>query len=348
MSSFRDLDRHFGGLKPETVASLVGIAEAHGREEVSRRQTPSGLETLRQVALIQSTESSNAIENVRAPRARIEALVAQRTTPQNRSEQEIAGYRDVLGLIHINRTNIPFMPKYVEQLHGSLYRYTGDTTAGHWKKLDNKVQEERADGSWVERFAPVSAADTPEAMDDLHKRFERELGEATYPPLLLCAAYILDFTVIHPFRDGNGRMSRLIMLWLLYVIGYDIGRFISIEKLIDDTKDSYYDALGQSTVGWHAGEHDLGPWTGYFLGILLAAYREFESRANILVGRGSKKALIMTFIDSSLTDEFTVSQVRQAAPGVSDAYISKVLAELKKSGAVTSLGAGRGARWRRL
>ena len=348
MSSFRDLASHFGALEPGTVASLVSIAEARGREEVSRRQSPAGLETLRQVALIQSAESSNAIENIRAPRARIEALVAERTTPKNRSEQEIAGYRDVLGLIHANRSDIPFEPRYVEQLHGDLYKYTGDTTAGRWKRLDNKVQEERPDGSWVERFTPVSAAATPEAMRDLHERFRRALADGTYDPLLLCAAYVLDFTVIHPFRDGNGRMSRLITLWLLYIVGHDVGRFISIEKLIDDSKESYYETLGQSTEGWHSGRHDLGPWTGYFLGILIAAYREFKSRANVLVGRGSKKALITTFIDSLLADEFTVSAVRQAAPGVSDAYISKVLGELKKAGVLEPIGTGRGARWRRL
>lgn len=348
MSSFRDLARHFGALEPGTVASLVSIGEARGREEVSRRQSPAGLETLRQVALIQSTESSNAIENVRAPRARIEALVAERTTPKNRSEQEIAGYRDVLGLIHANRADIPFEPRYVEQLHGDLYGYTGDTTAGHWKRLDNKVEEERPDGSRVERFTPVSAALTPDAMRDLHERFGRALAGGTYDPLLLSAAYVLDFTVIHPFRDGNGRMSRVITLWLLYIVSHDVGRFVSIEKLIDDSRESYYEALRQSTEGWHSGTHDLGPWTGYFLGILIAAYRELESRANVLVGRGSKKALITTFIDSLLADEFTVSAVRQAAPGVSDAYISKVLGELKKAGVLEPIGTGRGARWRRL
>jgi Fic family protein len=348
VSSFRDLARHLGALKPSTVASLVSIAEARGREAVSRHQSPAGLETLRQVALIQSTESSNAIENIRAPRARIEALVAERTAPKNRSEQEIAGYRDVLGLIHTNRADIPFEPRYVEQLHGNLYRYTGDTTAGHWKKLDNKVQEEHPDGSWVERFTPVSAAATPEAMRDLHERCARELAERTYDPLLLCAAYVLDFTVIHPFRDGNGRMARLITLWLLYVVGHDVGRFISIEKLIDESKESYYETLHQSTDGWHSGEHDLAPWTGYFLGILIAAYREFESRTTAIVGRGSKKALITTFIDSLMTDEFTVAAVRRAAPGVSDAYISKVLGELKKAGLLEPIGTGRGARWRRL
>ncbi|HEX5852619.1 MAG TPA: Fic family protein [Solirubrobacteraceae bacterium] len=348
MSSFQDLARHFGALEPGTVASLVVIAEARGREDLSRQQSPAGLETLRQVALIQSTESSNAIENIRAPRARIEALVAERTTPRNRPEQEIAGYRDVLGLIHANRADIPFEPRYVEQLHGDLYRYTGDTTAGHWKRLDNKVQEERPDATWVDRFTPVAAADTPAAMRDLHERFQRALADNTYPPLLLCAAYIFDFTVIHPFRDGNGRMSRLITLWLLYIIGHDVGRFVSIEKLIEGSKDSYYETLSLSTMGWHDGEHDLTRWIDYFLGILIAAYSEFERRAITVLGRGSKKALITTFIDSLLVDEFAVAEVRRAAPGVSDTYISKILGELKKAGTLEPIGTGRGARWRRL
>jgi Fic family protein len=348
VQSLRDLDRHFGALTPRAVASLTNIAEGRGREEVFRYQSPAGLETLRQVALIQSTEASNAIENIHAPRARIEALVAERTTPKNRSEQEIAGYRDVLALIHANRADIPFEPRYVEQLHGTLYRYAGDRDAGHFKQFDNTVQEELPDGSRVDRFTPVSAADTQDAMRQLHKNFARALADGTYSPLLLCAAYVLDFTVIHPFRDGNGRMSRLITLWLLYIVGYDVGRYISIEKLIDNTKETYYEALRRSTDGWHQGEHDLGPWTDYFLGILIAAYGEFESRASMLVGRGSKKMLITSFIDSLLADEFTVSAVRENAPGVSDAYINKVLAELKHAGIIESLGTGRGARWRKL
>jgi Fic family protein len=347
MSSFSDLPRHFGALPPTTVASLTGIAEARGREAASRNQNPAGLETLRSIAVIQSTEASNAIENIRAPRARIEALVTERTTPQNRSEQEIAGYRDVLALIHTNRADIPFEPRYVEQLHGILNRYVGDRDSGHWKRMDNKVEEERPDGTKAERFTPVSAALTPKVMQDLHEEFLRALEAGTYSPLLLCAAYVLDFTVIHPFRDGNGRMSRLITLLLLYIVGHDVGRYISIEKLIDDSKETYYEALGQSTVGWHDAEHDLEPWTGYFLGILIAAYSDFESRANLLVGRGSKKALITTFVDSLMVDEFTIADVRQAAPGVSDAYIKKVLSELKKAEIVESLGTGRSARWRR-
>jgi Fic family protein len=347
-SSFCDLARHFGALPPSTVASLTSIAEARGRAEVFRHQNPAGLETLRRVALIQSTEASNAIENIHAPRARIEALVAERTMPENRSEQEIAGYRDVLALIHANRADIPFEPRYVEQLHGTLHRYVGDRDAGHWKKLDNEVEEERPDGTKVVRFMPVSAALTPRAMEDLHAELRRALDAGIYEPLLLCAAYVLDFTVIHPFRDGNGRMSRLITLWLLYIIGHDVGRYISLEKLIDTSRETYYEALRLSTDGWHAAEHDLAPWTGYFLGILLAAYKDFENRAGTLGGRGSKRALIVTFIDSLLTDEFTVAAVRENAPGVSDGWISQVLGELKREGIVESLGTGRSARWKRL
>jgi Fic family protein len=316
--------------------------------EVLPRQNPAGLETLHRVAMIQSTEASNAIENIHAPRARIEALVAEKTTPQNRSEQEIAGYRDVLALIHSNRAAIPFEPCYVEQLHGTLYSYAGDRDAGHWKGLDNEVSEVRPDGTRVVRFTPVSAATTPQAMQDLHKEFGEALQAGTYSPLLLCAAYVLDFTVIHPFRDGNGRMSRLITLWLLYIVGHDVGRYISIEQLIDSSRETYYEALHRSTEGWQDAEHDLAPWTGYFLGILIAAYRQLESRTSALGGRGSKKALIITFIDSLLAEEFTVSAVRENAPGVSDAHISKVLAELKQAGIIEPLGTGRGARWRRL
>lgn len=348
MSSFRDLAHHFGALAPGTVAALTSIAEARGRADLYREQSPARLETLRKVALIQSTEASNAIENIHAPLARIEALVAEKTAPQTRSEQEIAGYRDVLAIIHANGADIPFEPRYVQQLHGYLHRYVGDRDAGQWKKIDNEVEERLPDGSRVVRFKPVSAALTPTAMEDLHGDFRRALDTGIYSPLLLCAAYVLDFTVIHPFRDGNGRMSRLITLWLLYIVGHDVGRYISIEKLIDSSRETYYEALAGSTGGWHDGEHDLVPWISYFLGILLAAYKELESRTEALAGRGSKRALVANFIDSLMVDEFTIADVRQAAPGVSDGYMNRVLADLKREGAIKSLGTGRSARWRRL
>ncbi len=348
MGSFRYLARHFGALPPDTVAALTSIAEAKGRAELHREQNPAGLETLREVALIQSTEASNAIEGIRAPLARIEALVAQKTMPQTRSEQEIAGYRDVLAAIHANGADIPFQPRYVQQLHGYLHRYVGDRDTGQWKKIDNEVQERLPDGRTIVRFKPVAAFMTPGAMDELHREFRSALDTGPYSPLLLCAAYVLDFTVIHPFRDGNGRMSRLITLWLLYVVGHEVGRYISIEKLIDSSRETYYDALARSTGGWHESEHDLKPWTSYFLGILLAAYKEFEDRTAALATRGSKRALITSFIESLMVDEFTIADVRQAAPGVSAGYINRVLADLKNQGAIKSLGTGRSARWQRL
>jgi Fic family protein len=160
--------------------------------------------------------------------------------------------------------------------------------------------------------------------------------------------HVLDFLVIHPFRDGNGRMSRLITLWLLYICGHEVGRYISVEKLIEESKETYYEALERSTTGWHDDEHDLGPWTDYFLGIIIAAYDAFESRASLVNGRGSKRALITACVRSSLADEFAVAQIRDAAPAVSDAYISKVLAELKEAEITEPIGRGRGARWRRL
>ncbi|MEV4421561.1 Fic family protein [Patulibacter sp. NPDC049589] len=348
MKSFEDLEKHFGSLNPELVRSLTAIAEARGREEVFRHQTPSGLDVLREIAIIQSAEASNAIENIRAPRERIEALVTDKTTPQNRSEQEIAGYRYVLDQIHANGPDMPFEAPVVLQLHGYLSRFTGDSTSGRWKGLDNVVEEQHPDGTVVERFRPVSAQETPAAMDGLHAGFARAKGEDRHSHLLLTAAYILDFLVIHPFRDGNGRMARLLGLWLLYNGGCEVGRYISLEKLIEESKETYYEALAKSTVGWHEATHDLRPWTEYFLGIVLAAYAEFENRTTVVNGRGSKRALIVSFIRSSLSDEFAVSQVRDAAPGVSAAYISKVLGELKDAGAIAPLGRGRGARWRRL
>jgi Fic family protein len=348
VSSFDGLDRHFGALPPATVSALTTIGEAKGRADLYRQQNPSGLETLRQVALIQSAEASNAIENIYAPLPRIEELVAEKTTPQNRSEQEIAGYRDVLAIIHANGATIPFEPRYVMQLHDNMHRYVGVRDAGKWKTLDNTVEQELPDGTKAVRFVPVVALLTPQTMDDLHTAFGRALSEGIYSPLLLAAAYVLDFTVIHPFRDGNGRMSRLISLWLLYIAGHDVGRYISLEKLIDNSKETYYDALRSSTRGWHEGTHDLAPWTSYFLGILLAAYKEFEGRTGVLAGRGSKRKLIETFIDSLMVDEFTIAHVREAAPGISDGYINRVLGDLKNQGRIESLGTGRSARWRRL
>jgi len=348
MQSFRDLDRHFGALPPTIVGLLTNAATAAGREQAYARQHPEQLEALRQVALIQSAESSNAIENIHAPRVRIKELVEQTTEPRNRSEQEIAGYRYALDILHGNAPNIDFEPRFVEQVHGYLARYTGDTTAGKWKALDNEVEEIQPDGSKTVRFKPVSAAETPAAMDELHTLFNSARATGEHNFLLLVAAYIFDFLVIHPFRDGNGRMSRLITLWLLYLGGFEVGRYISLEKLIEDSKSTYYDALKKSTVGWHEGQHDLGPWVEYFLGVVNAAYTEFESRTTVFQGKGAKTLLVKRFIATSLSNEFTFDDIRKAAPGVGDSTIRDVLQKLRKAGAVERLTFGSTARWKRL
>lgn len=347
MHTFRVLDKQIG-LVPAAIARTLGtIDTARGREEAFRMQRPQLLDALVDVARIQSTEASNAIEDVVAPRKRIEALVEQKTEPQNRSEAEIAGYRAVLDLIHEQAADIPFRPTVVEQLHRDLYQYTA-VPAGRWKTTENAIQEELPDGTTRVRFTTVPAAATAAAMEELHSAFldAREAGE--HHPLLLIGCYVFDFLAIHPFRDGNGRMARLLTLLLLYQSGYGVGHYISLERLINEARDGYYDSLQAAAIGWHSDEHTIWPWLEYFLGILLAAYREFEDRVGLLGdSRGAKTAAIERFIRERISDEFTIADVRDAAVGASDSLIGKVLTRLREEGVIESLGTGRAARWRR-
>lgn len=271
--------------------------------------------------------------------------MADKTTPANRPEGEIAGYRSVLDLIHASAPHIPFRPTAVEQLHRDLYRFT-NVPAGRWKRVDNSITESAADGSQVLRFRTVPFDETAAAMDELHDRFAR--AAADHHPLLLAGCYVFDFLAIHPFQDGNGRMSRLLTLLMLYQAGYEVGRYISLERLVIDSKETYYDALLAAGHGWHEDAHDVKPWMRYFFGILVAAGKELEERVGAIGGRGSKAAAIRQFVRSSALDEFTIQDVRQAVPDASDSYLNKQLAELRRQGALMSLPAGRGSRWRRL
>ncbi|HTW41976.1 MAG TPA: Fic family protein [Solirubrobacteraceae bacterium] len=347
MHTFRSLDRQLGLIPASMALALAGVDLGRGREEAYRQQHPEALKTLIEIARIQSTEASNAIEQITAPRKRIEALVAEKTTPANRSEEEIAGYRAVLDTIHASAAHIPFKPSVVEQLHRDLYQFT-NAPAGRWKTVENAIEEERADGTKIVRFRTVPAAETPAAMDELHTRFADALRERDHHPLLLIGSYVFDFLAIHPFRDGNGRIGRLLTLLALYQSGYEVGRFISLERLINDSKETYYDALAASGHGWHDDAHDIAPWLSYFLGILNAAHKEFESRVGVLAGKGAKEEAVRQFIRSSVTDEFTIAEIRQFAAGVSQSHLSKTLAKLRDEGIVEPVGAGRGARWRRL
>jgi len=347
--TFDDLQKHLGRVPADVLMLLREVDQAQGREEAFRRQHPAQLDALTQIARVQSTEASNAIEGITAPSARIKALVEERTTPRNRSEEEIAGYRTVLDLIHSTRPDaIPFTPNVVKQLHSQLYSFAPDRGYGQFKTTDNLVEEELPDGSKRVRFTPVPAWRTEEAMRQLHENYTAATNSSSYHPLLLTGAYVLDFLVIHPFSDGNGRMSRLLTLLLLYRNNYEVGRFVSLEKFIATTKETYYDALAASTTAWDEGDQDVFPWLRFFLGILVGAYREFEDRVGALGGRGSKQESVRQFVRSSISDEFTFAEVQRACPAVSVDHIRRTLKQLRKNGVLGPPTRGRNATYRRL
>lgn len=324
---------------------MRSLGEFKGKQDLFKQQSPQVLEALRQSAIIQSTESSNRIEGVVAPHNRIKELVAGKTKPQNRSEQEIAGYRDVLSTIHTSHQHIPLSSNIVLQLHRDLYKFVPGQ-GGRWKAGDNTITEKRADGSEVVRFTPVAAHRTPQAMDDLHVRFNAAWQAGDVDHLLLIGAYVLDFVCIHPFTDGNGRMARLLTLLLLYKGGYEVGRYISLETMVEQHKDGYYDALYSSSQGWHEGKHTLTPWWEFLLGVnLLAAYQEFEQRVGSHTARrGAKRQLIVDAVDR-LPKHFRYADLERACPAVSRPTINRVLAELRRKRRIACVKTGRDATW---
>ncbi len=347
MQTFRQLDKHLGFVPGRVARTLGAVENAAGQEMARRSQYRDTLGRLVEIARIQSTEASNAIESIRAPRRRIEALLKEQTAPANRSEEEIAGYRDVLDTIHASTTAIPFSINVLLQFHRDLYRYTPVRHAGAFKVGSNEVTETHPDGTVAVRFKPV---DTRFAIEELHQSYDQVARLDQHHPLLLIAVYLFDFLMIHPFQDGNGRMSRLITLLLLYHEGYGVGRYISLEKLIDDTRGTYCESLRASTPGWHESNHDIWPWIRYLLGVLTGAYKELEERVGLVGGRGSKTEAIKQFIRGARSETFAIEDVRQASPAVSDALIRRVLNELRALDppAVERVTLGRSAHWRRL
>jgi Fic family protein len=343
-------DANFDQRLPPTYSLMrtIGLLrEFRGREESFRRQIPQSLETLKAAAVIQSTESSSRIEGVTAPLSRIRELVEMKTTPQDRSEQEIAGYRDVLDIIHRNHQSITLSAGVVQQLHRELFKYT-DETGGRWKAVPNDIVQFGADGSQSVRFSPPRPHLTDGLMQSLHESLDRFRTEQKVDSLLIIATYVLDFLCIHPFHDGNGRMARLLTLLLLYQEGYQVGRFISLETIIENSKESYYDTLFRSSQGWTTGEHSLTPWTEYLLGTFVAAYREFEGRVDLLKNsHGSKTDMVLEAIANSI-GEFTIQDLVGKCPNVGIDLIRLKLKEQKELGKVECLGRGRNARWRRI
>ena len=327
----------------EQVSTLKHIGEYKGKQALFQHQTPEILESLKQTAIIESTESSNRIEGVTAPPDRIEALVLKTTTPQNRSEQEIAGYRDALALIHESAAHMALSVNVVLQLHSLIYRYMANP-GGHWKLADNEIVEKNAEGTVQRiRFKPVSAVETPQAMEDLVQSYKATIND--HEPLIIIPLAILDFLCIHPFGDGNGRVARLLTLMLLYHFDYQVGRYISLERIFEESKETYYQTLEKSSQGWHQGKHDVMPWLTYFWGVLLRAYREFEERVGtIRTSRGSKTEQIRKAVERRI-GPFAISDIERDCPGTSRDMIRLVLRQLKADGVIAPQGKGRGAKW---
>jgi Fic family protein len=328
------------------LITVRALGESRGRQNLYTEQFPEVLETLRQVAMIQSTESSNRIEGITVLPERLEPLVAHRVKPRDRSEQEVAGYRDVLSAIHASHARMKLSTETILDWHRMIYRYTSEK-AGHWKTADNVILEVRPDGRQAVRYRPVSAVGTPAYMERLVASFNEALQDAKTDPLLLVASFVLDFKCVHPFADGNGRIGRLLILLLLYQAGYEAGRYISLERIVEESKETYYEALYKSSQGWHKGEHDLRPWWEYFLGTLTAAYKEFETRVGTLSGaRGAKREMVVNAI-GQLPRQFRFGDILRACPGVSYPTLKRALADLKAQGKLRCLGKGRDAQWER-
>ena len=342
MREFDYKSRYSKLLTPETVATLAQIHEFRGEQKRLMHLDNAVLNHLVDLAKIQSTESSNKIEGISTSNERLKKLVRDKTMPRNRNEQEIAGYRDVLNTVHENHDYIPLKPSIVLQLHRDLYRYSGTSTGGTYKPADNYISETLADGTEQIRFVPVPAWETPECVEKICQAYNDAVDRDECDPLLVIPVFILDFLCIHPFSDGNGRMSRLLTLLLLYRADYDIGQYISIEEKIAKSKDTYYQALQDSSNGWHEGENDDAPFVNYTLGVLLAACRDFADRAKILESDEgkSKPGRVRELIKNTL-GKVTKSEIVKQCPDMSKITIERALAEMVKSGEIIKIGGGR-------
>lgn len=328
------------------IKTIAQINEYKGRQELHRKQSPEVLETLQEIATIQSIESSNRIEGIKVSNEQLKEIMSQKTTPRDRSEAEISGYRDVLAMIHASADHIPVKPQTILQLHRDMYRYLPQS-GGKWKAADNIIEQTMPDGTKQVRFISVKAFMVPQAMEELGHSFNTHRNQEEIDDLLLIFAFILDFLCIHPFTDGNGRMSRLLTLLLLYQAGFEVGRFVSLERITEESKETYYESLYKSSQGWHDGVHNPMPWIEYALGVLMAAYKEFEERVNLAENqRGTKANLVMETI-LRFHGEFSIQEIEQACPNVSRPTMHRVLAVLKNEGMVDCIVPGRHARWKR-
>ncbi|MDE5801691.1 MAG: Fic family protein [Lachnospiraceae bacterium] len=341
MRNYEYVNRWQELLSPEIVHYLTTIHEFRGEQRLIADSYADVLTDLVEIAKIQSTESSNRIEGIYTSDEQLRKIVFDKTTPKTRDEQEIAGYRDVLNTIHENYEHIPVKASFVLQLHKDLYKFEGNGAGGSYKSVDNVIEEKDEKGSVRVRFQPVPAWETPEALNRLCEAYKRVMEDDVVDPLLIIPMFVIDFLCIHPFRDGNGRMSRLLTLLLLYKAGYFVGRYISIEKLIEKTKVAYYEALMESSADWHEMKNDYAPFVKYMLGVIAAAYRDFFERTKLIVQKKVPKPDRIAEEIKRHVGSITKTELVQSVPDVSPTTVQRTLNDLVKAGRILKVGGGR-------
>lgn len=331
----------------EILGLVAAIYKYAGKQELYLKQRPKELEKLVEIAMIQSTESSNAIEGIVTTNARIKQLVEEKTTPKNRDEEEIAGYRDVLRIIHESYDVIPITKNYILQLHKILYSHMNNPLAGRTKTVQNYISATYPDGRTEVLFTPMAPFETPAALEKICEEYNRIIGNLEVEPLLSIPIFIHDFLCIHPFNDGNGRMSRLLTTLLLYKSGFYVGRYISLEAKIADNKDLYYEALGKAQYGWHEGKEDGDPFIKYLLGTILAAYKDFEDRFEIIEEKLPALELVRKAVQNKI-GKFSKQDIRELCPSLSISSIEGSLRTLVKEGELMRGGSGKATYYVRL
>ena len=324
----------------DILGLIAAIYKEAGKQEQYLKQRPQEMEKLVEIAKIQSTEASNAIEGIVTTSTRIKQLVEEKTTPRNRDEQEIAGYRDVLNVIHESFDAIPITQNYILQLHKMLYSHMNNPLAGRTKSVQNYISAAYPDGHTEILFTPLAPNETSEALDRICEEYNRVIGNLEVEPLIIIPIFIHDFLCIHPFNDVNGRMSRLLTTLLLYQNGFYIGKYISLEAKISKNKDLYYTALSQSQTGWHEGKEDALPFIKYILGTILASYKDFEERTSLV--QEKLPALEMVRMASkSKIGRFNKQDIRELCPTLSDSSIEGALRKLVAAGELKKEGKGK-------
>lgn len=327
----------------EILSYVSKIHEYKGKQELFLRQKPVELKRLVEIARIQSTEASNRIEGIVTTNSRLKQLVADKTTPKNRQEEEILGYRNVLNLVHENYDMIPVRSSYILQMHRDLLKYTNHSYGGRFKTTPNEIDMVLESGEKVVLFKPLEPYETPEAINRICENYQSALDKEVADELIFIPCFILDFLCVHPFNDGNGRMSRLLTLLLLYRVGYLVGQYISIEKAIADTKDAYYDALQKADLGWHEEKNDPKPFIKYMLGVILACYREFENRVSIVHDSGTKSTsydIVRAYVREKI-GKFSKQDVLTGCPSLGSSSVESALKKLVEDGTLIRIGAGR-------